>query len=303
MGKELFLEIKSETRSECMNFFKILFDKQEFLPEQFNKFCNDNKYDLDEILKDCDLKYRSVQESYKDYMEKFNKIGEDLKQSTIYMDKYAMDVEAFFNPNRILYNQFLEKVEDSLSNARMFLSMTINILPTTYIESYITTFDKRCANFANTCMSIYSCYDYILVLIYFYYNYTKLINEEETFEEMLEKVRKNGVQAILTQEPIDDVKKGLKRIIDELEVNTTKVRYWCNAIKHRCGLEYYALKPKHPFRIMIQIGGKNIETTNIFKLPVVDIDNDVNDLLEAYRCTYKAINEIDELLGETMKNE
>lgn len=301
MGEEVFFEIKSKTKSECMNFFKILFDKQEFLPEQFNKFCHDNEYDLNETLKECDFKYRSVQESYKEYIENFNKTGEYLKQSTIYMDKYAMDVEAFFNPNRILYNQFLEKVEDSLSNARMFLSMTVNILPTTYDEPYITTFDKRCANFANTCMSIYSCYDYILVLIYFYYNYQKLINEEETFEEMLEKVRKKGIHELLNMEPTDNIKTKLKIIIDELETNTTKIRFWSNAIKHRCGLEYYALKPKHPFRIMIQIGDKNVETTNIFKLPVVDIDKDVNDLIEAYRCTYKAINEIDELLGETMK--
>lgn len=234
-------------------------------------------------------------------MENFNKAGENLKQSTIYMDKYSTDINAFLDPQKILYNQFLEKVEDSLTNARMFMSMTINILPVTYNEPYIITFDKRCADFANTCMSIYSCYDYILVLIYFYYNYQKLINGEETFEKMLEKGRKTGVQPILIREPIDDVKKELKRIVDELEVNTTKIRNWANAIKHRCGLEYYALKPKHPFRIIMKIGDKDVETTNIFQLPVVDIDKDVKELINAYRYTYQAINEIDKILGETME--
>lgn len=183
----------------------------------------------------------------------------------------------------------------------MFMSMVVNILPVTYNESYIITFDKRCADFANTCMSIYSCYDYILVLIYFYYNYQSLIDEEETFEEMLEKVRKSGVRAILTREPIDEIKTKLKEIVDELEINTTKIRNWTNAIKHRCGLEYYALKPKHPFKIIIKIGNKDVETTNIFKLPIVDIDRDVKELISAYKCTYQAIKELDDILGPVIK--
>lgn len=292
MSKELQLVFKTRTESECLNFLKFSYNNDWYLPNELFSFVSENKLDLNKVLSKSIISYSGNEHSYNDYSNTFIKKGEVIKQSTIYMNELSKDMSAYSNPQKILCYKFFEKIEDSLSNARMNISMVLNILPVNYELPYIVTYDKRCLDFENACMNIYSCYDYVLVLINFYYKYSDLISGKTSFDELLLSSRKNGVSKLLTSEPIDKTKTNLKNIIDKLEIKTTKVRDWANSIKHRCGLEYYALKPKTPFRFIININGKNVETTNLFKLPLVDIDNDVQTLLDAYNVTYNSIIEL-----------
>lgn len=292
MSKELELVFKTRTESECLKFLKFSYNGNWYLPNELYLFVSNNNLNLNEVLSESIINYRGNEQSYKEYYSDFARKGIDVKQSTIYMDEFSKDMGAYSNPQKILCYKFFEKIEDSLAKARMNLSMVLNILPVNYELPYIVTYDKRCSDFENACMNIYSCYDYILVLINFYYKYSDLINGIASFEDLLLSSRKNGVSQLLTTDPIDQTKINLKNIIDNLEQNTTKVRDWANAIKHRCGLEYYALKPKTPFKFIININGKEVETTNLFKLPLVDIDDEVQTLLDAYKVTYDSIIEL-----------
>ena len=292
MPKELQLVFKSRTESECLNFLKIFYNNQWYLPNELILFVSENNLDLNDVLNESILSYRDNELRYNKYLSAFEEKGEEVKQSTIYIDELSKDMSAYSNPQKILCYKFFEKIEDSLAKARINISMVLNVLPVNYSLPYIVTYDKRCADFENACMNLYSCYDYMLVLINFYYNYNDLITRKSSFDDLLLSSRKNGVLKLLTTAPLDQTKNNLKSIIDKLEKKTTKVRDWSNAIKHRCGLEYYALKPQSPFKFFIKINGNDVETTNLFKLPIIDIDKEIQELLDAYDTTYSSIIEL-----------
>lgn len=83
------------------------------------------------------------------------------------------------------------------------------------------------------------------------------------------------------------------KILDDLLVKITQIRDWCNAVKHRGGIEYYGLKPKHLFRVEVSVHGKKLNTTNLFRLPVVDIDDEMEIVMKAYEAIYESIQKID----------
>ena len=61
---------------------------------------------------------------------------------------------------------------------------------------------------------------------------------------------------MLTEEIKDERALRILKILDDLLIKITQVRDWCNAVKHRGGIEYYGLKPKHLFRVEVSVHGK-----------------------------------------------
>ena len=95
---------------------------------------------------------------------------------------------------------------------------------------------------------------------------------------------------MLVEEIKDERALRILKILDDLLVKITQVRDWCNAVKHRGGIEYYGLKPKHLFRVEISVQGKKVNTTDLFRLPAVDIDEEMEIVMKVYVATFEAIN-------------
>ena len=68
--------------------------------------------------------------------------------------------------------------------------------------------------------------------------------------------------------------------------------------KHRGGIEYYGLKPKHLFRVEVSVHEKKMDTTNLFSLPVVNIDEEMESVMRAYEAIIEAVKKMNSELIE-----
>ena len=290
------LNFITKNSAPCLTFFKIIHDNKEFLPNEFASFIQENNLDKNEILSKSIIFYRGYRASYSNYINHLKKRINEIKQSTIYINEFSNDILYFFQIQKNLNYTFFEKIEDALSNARMYINMCMDILPSNYEQPYVVTYTKRCLDFSNACMSIYSCYEYMLILVHFYYNYEGVFDNPRSFENVLKSIRDKDINIVLNTEPIDDKKREFMKILSNLKSNTSEIRNWVNAIKHRCGIEFYGLKPQHPFKVQVEKNNRMIDITSIIKLPIVDIDENLKDLIRAYNETYNAIAKISEIL-------
>ena len=284
----LVVTVRSE--AECLNFLRLIYEEKEYTCDDLKKYVNENGLNLDTVLKETTIKYRGVSKKYLEYVDEFNEIGFKLPASELYLNKYSIDLRYYRDIQKALMINFIERIEDALSNAKIYIGKALWVLPDNYDENYVITYNKRALSFENACMSLYSCYDYMLCLVYSYYKYEELIVGDKDLEKLLKEAKYSRVKKILTEEIKDERALRILKILDDLLVKITQVRDWCNAVKHRGGIEYYGLKPKHLFRVEISVQGKKVNTTDLFRLPAVDIDEEMEIVMKVYVATFEAIN-------------
>ena len=284
----LVVTVRSE--AECLNFLRLIYEEKEYTCDDLKKYVNENGLNLDTVLKETTIKYRGVSKKYLEYVDEFNEIGFKLPASELYLNKYSIDLRYYRDIQKALMIHFIERIEDALSNAKIYIGKALWVLPDNYDENYVITYNKRALSFENACMSLYSCYDYMLCLVYSYYKYEELIVGDKDLEKLLKEAKYSRVKKILTEEIKDERALRILKILDDLLVKITQVRDWCNAVKHRGGIEYYGLKPKHLFRVEISVQGKKVNTTDLFRLPAVDIDEEMEIVMKVYVATFEAIN-------------
>lgn len=286
----------ARSEAECLNFLRMIYEGKEYTCDAFKKYVNESGLNFDFALKETTIKYRGYSRKYLEYVDEFNEIGFKLLASELYLNKYSLDLRYYRDIQKALMINFIERIEDALSNAKIYIGQALWVLPDNYDESYVITYNKRALSFENACMSLYSCYDYMLCLVYSYYKYEELVAGDKDLEEMLKEAKFNKVRKVLTEEIKDERALKMMKVLDELLAQTSQVRDWCNAVKHRGGIEYYGLKPKHLFRVEVSVHGRKVDTTNLFRLPVVDIDEEMEKVMRAYVATYEEVQKIVEYL-------
>lgn len=286
------LVVTARSEAECLNFLRLIYEGKEYTCDGLKKYVNENGLNFDTVLKEITIKYRGNSKKYLEYVDEFNEIGFKLPASELYLNKYSIDLRYYRDIQKALMINFVERIEDALSNAKIYIGQALWVLPDNYDENYVITYNKRTLSFENACMSLYSCYDYMLCLVYSYYKYEELIAGDKDLKKLLKEAKYSRVKKMLVEEIKDERALRILKILDDLLVKITQVRDWCNAVKHRGGIEYYGLKPKHLFGVEVSVHGKKVDTTNLFRLPVVDIDEEMESVMMAYVATYEAVQKI-----------
>lgn len=289
MDNLMNLVVTARSEAECLNFLRLTYEGKEYTCDDLKKYVNETGLNFDIVLKETTIKYRGNSKKYLEYVDEFNEIGFELLVSELYLNKYSIDLRYYRDIQKALMINFIERIEDALSNAKIYIGQALWVLPDNYDENYVITYTKRALSFENACMSLYSCYDYMLCLVYSYYKYEELIAGDKDLEKLLKEAKYSRVKKMLVEEIKDERALRILKILDDLLVKITQVRDWCNAVKHRGGIEYYGLKPKHLFRVEVSVHGKKVDTTNLFRLPVIDIDEEMESVMRAYVATFEAI--------------
>lgn len=115
------LVVTARSEAECLNFLKLIYEEKEYTCDDLKKYVNENGLNFDAVLKETTIKYRGYSRKYLEYVDEFNEIGFKLPASELYLNKYSLDLRYYRNIQRALMINFIERIEDALSNAKIFL--------------------------------------------------------------------------------------------------------------------------------------------------------------------------------------
>lgn len=194
MDNLMNLVATARSEAECLKFLRLVYKGKEYTCDDLKKYVNENGLNFDTILKETTIKYRGVSKKYLEYVDEFNEIGFKLPASELYLNKYSLDLRFYRDIQKALMINFIEKIEDALSNAKIYIGQAFWVLPDNYDESYVITYNKRVLSFENACMNLYSCYDYMLCLVYSYYKDEELIAGDKDFEILLKEAKYSKVK-------------------------------------------------------------------------------------------------------------
>ena len=188
------LVVTARSEAECLNFLRLIYEGKEYTCDGLKKYVNESGLNFDTVLKEITIKYRGNSKKYLEYVDEFNEIGFKLPASELYLNKYSIDLRYYRDIQKALMINFVERIEDALSNAKIYIGQALWVLPDNYDENYVITYNKRTLSFENACMSLYSCYDYMLCLVYSYYKYEELIAGDKDLEKLLKEAKYSRVK-------------------------------------------------------------------------------------------------------------
>jgi hypothetical protein len=190
------IKFESSTTAQCKNYLKIIYDEREYSLEEFSNKYKTNDFSLDIKLKECILVYRGRKMTY----EEIGKSNTDFSEDIYFLRKYVKEIypieHSLFISNRDYYkaSKYINKFEKCLQTARYYLLSSHDLIKTDFEfnwnNGYGLFFLIRTMDFTTSVVWYNSCFDYMLLTIYFAFGvYTKMdgYSDEDSHETLLKR--------------------------------------------------------------------------------------------------------------------
>lgn len=294
------LTFTSRTVPECKQYLHLIYQDQKFLLNEFSEKYKTCPYLLEQLLPKCSIIYRDKIMTYDEYKASRVELSNQLKLSQQY--RYSVvslePMLAISNFDYYKSAKFLEKAEDCLQSARLYLMRGANILdydcniPWRY--GYQPIFDLRTINLTTAIIWYNNCFDHVLQIAFLafeLYRDLKEYKQDMAFEDILRLCSYKNFARIHQKRSNDNSFSELWRIIDACHTALTNVNTWANYAKHKGGIGYIGLKPECPYQIFVGEPDGRIESrTSEFEPIRLDADQCIPELVSVHHAICNCIS-------------
>lgn len=292
--------ITSRTVPDCEQYLHIVYQDQQYLLDEFSAAFKQQPYQLEQLLPACKIIYRGTTMTFDEYKASRVEISNQLKLSRQYSD-FVISLEpmlAICNFDYYKSAKFLEKAEDCLQSARLYLMRGANIIdldcniPWKY--GYLSIFDLRTINLTTAIIWYNNCFDYVLQIAFLafeLYRDLKDYKQDMAFEDILRLCSYSNFTKIQRKHINDTSFSELWTIIEECHKALSNINTWANYAKHKGGIGYIGLKPECPYQIFVgEPGGKVESRTSEFEPIRLDVDQCIPELVSGHQAICKCIS-------------
>lgn len=296
------ITFESKTHAKCADFLKLLFEGREYTLDEFSAAFKKKNFDLEQLLPQCEIIYRSHKMSYNEYVVELRNELAQLGKFTRYREEIA-PIEVSLSIGDYDYYKaakFVGKAESCISTARYYYYQSANILDydcrVNWKAGYNGIYALRTMNFETAIVWYNNCFDYIIQIAFLAFGLYKGIKKYSSdlpFEEVLKLCTYNSLKTLHENKPDNEGLSQLWDIIETCRADRQDLNDWANYAKHKGGLGYVGLKPESPVLVyMAEPGGKPECRTSEFDTITLDIDECKENVIAAHNALIKCLNDL-----------
>lgn len=299
MSDMMNLTFTSRTVPDCEQYLQLVYQGRQYLLDEFSEAFKKHPYQLEQLLPDCEINYRGKTMTFDEYKASRIAISNQLKLSRQYSGA-VISLEpmlAISNYDYYKSAKFLEKAEDCLQSARLYLMRGANIIdldcniPWKY--GYLSIFDLRTINLTTAIIWYNNCFDYVLQIAFLafeLYRDLKDFKQDMEFEDILRLCSFGNFIKIHKKRTNDSSFEELWAIIEECHTALSNINTWANYAKHKGGIGYIGLKPESPYQIYVgDPDGKMESRTSEFEPIQLDADLCIPELIAGHQAICNCI--------------
>jgi len=293
MKKDLKIELKTNVKMKCLDFLKIKIDEQWLLLEEYWDYCKKHKFNAEEKILECKIKYLEKEYSWEEYNQNLKDTSKKFLPDTA-DNTYIKDNLFVFLYNKHYYRaiKFLEQVGFNISTACYYANKSYNKIPETLDRktSYASCFFRRCSDFNTAIMWYNTCLDYLLQSVCARFNLYSELTVEDTsnmdFSELVKLCTFDNMAIASRNHKNDREFCVCRRALYICKQNLSKITNATNNLKHRGGLKLSNFELDCIMEIIV---GED-KNTEFFKIEKIDIDKDFNLLVDAHNSIVNCYN-------------
>lgn len=301
------MQITVRTKAPCEQFLRIIHEGVEYDLKEFAAKFHTSAYALDMQLEKCSIKYRGSTFTLDEYAKR----RYDFYESLPFCERYNKEIypkeHALLAANAAYYKagKFIKRAQNCLQTARYYLGSAFDLLPNSeefsWESGYGPIFSVRAMNCSTATVWYNSCFDYILLIIFFAFSIYKEMPDYidgMKHEDLLKLCLYTPISEVYSKHKANQSFKALWKIVSRCYAAMSEVNRRNNFIKHKGGVDYIGFAAPDPFDVVVRSpDGGVIAQNDDFEAVLVDLDDSVLALAKAHGALYVCLNEIIDFLN------